>query len=323
MLSNLSTHTIDSENQLKFVNTSGFTSIYIGGLDLFGKPLLIKFLDRFERTNEFGVVSFYNKPITSDNYVDVDITSETIGYQGVRSLSFGNWGGANFLKLKLTDAKVFEKYSNLQSLVINHLHSASSNFEISGEVTSNSFRGIHNIEHLEISLDGFANMLLFNWNKEGLFPNLKNLTLKCLTNNIRQIGNVIYLPRNLEYIDLTGAYSTTSITISGKISDFPKKINSLTANYLTNASFSGYEQTNWLGENITRIEIERVILTSTELDQLLIDFSVANWATTETGVLRLIQRTTGSIGVRTSASDSAVALLQSKGVTITISNNTF
>lgn len=155
------------------------------------------------------------------------------------------------------------------------------------------------------------------FNKPGLFPVLETLVFYCQSNQLPVTGEAKYLPQTLKVIS-GGAYANTS-GFTGKLSDFPQGIEHVELLYQNGNLIVGYDSRPWTGQ-IKNLSFRNISLTSAELDQFLNDISNAEF---QPNALINFNRNGKTMGVRTSASDAAVATLIAKGVTLTISNNTF
>lgn len=156
-----------------------------------------------------------------------------------------------------------------------------------------------------------------NFDRPGFFPVLEVLEFRANQGKVLVKGEAKYLPATLKRVS-SGSYTNSSGFI-GKLSDFPSGIEVIDLFYQNGNSIVGYDAKTWTG-NLASIGIKNVGLASSELDQLLIDLSNATWK--PSGEIN-INRGNKAMAVRTSASNAAVAILQSKGVSIKISNNTF
>ena len=155
------------------------------------------------------------------------------------------------------------------------------------------------------------------FNKPGLYPVMETLWFKCGTNHLPVTGEIKYLPQTLKTI--SGGGYTNSSGFTGKLSDFPQGIEIIDLLWQNGNSVVGYDSRSWTGQ-IKYLGFRNIGLTSSELDTFLNDISNANFQPNAT---INFSRGTKTMGVRTSASDAAVAAIKAKGVTITISNNTF
>lgn len=121
-------------------------------------------------------------------------------------------------------------------------------------------------------------------------------------------GNVSGLPRGLTYLYVFG-----SNTLSGDVSGLPSGLTYL--NVFGSNTISAYTSRPW-PTSMRRVQIITVSpggLPATAVDQLLID--LAAYATTWTNEKNIALQ--GASAPRTSASNAAVATLQSRGVTVT------
>jgi len=136
-------------------------------------------------------------------------------------------------------------------------------------------------------------------------------------------GNIADINRNIQQFDIRG-----NNTVTGDLNDFPKLPESISIGgnntiYGDIADISGkrfielsgnlncrYSSAVWVNVYGFWFTPQITGLSSTEVDQLLTDLSAANWSVYKVLDLR------GANAPRTAASSGAVALLQSKGVTV-------
>lgn len=129
-----------------------------------------------------------------------------------------------------------------------------------------------------------------------------NLTRLRLVSTARLLGNTVNIPRSVNDLD------SNNNTLSGDVADLPS---GLTFTYLTGQNTVIYSGKTW-SNNQQRHYYRGTLFTSQMVDSYLNDLSnVNNW----TG-LKSVDLRTSPLVPRTSASDAAVAILQSKGVTV-------
>ena len=129
-----------------------------------------------------------------------------------------------------------------------------------------------------------------------------SLTSLRITGSNTLSGDIANAPTSLTYLQILG-----SNTLTGDIANAPTSLTSL---QISGSNTLTYSTRTW--SNNQRIVLLRATNFDAQmLDQLLIDLSDASWISERSVDLRI-----GNNVQRTSASDNAVLLLQSKGVTV-------
>lgn len=122
------------------------------------------------------------------------------------------------------------------------------------------------------------------------------------------VGNISDLSNNIEALE-TNATDVKITDLYGDLKNLPINIKNLSfsGNVLNNnITYSGGRQ--WR-DDLASLLLDAIPLSSFQLDMLLNDLATISWSAPKALSLR---------GTRTTASDAAIATLQSKGVTVTI-----
>lgn len=219
---------------------------------------------------------------------------------------------------------ILEVFPNLEkwTIYLNNVFSSTANVQkYSGEnFATLNLPFLKIFSHRDHSNITGTNRLFLDFNAYGLLPELTYLHWAAIYGAVIVTGDAKYLPRKLK--DLSDEGYGTASGFTGKFSDLPDSLESVSTPFSTSQNLIGYTSKTWTGI-LYSFNIARVTLTSLELDALLIDLANATWRTGPNKQFIITQRVGGGIGVRTSASDSAVAILLGQGIKLQISNNTF
>jgi len=205
--------------------------------------------------------------------------------------------------------------SSIQYLEIGGYNTISSIPNIPSGMKEITIAGYNTISSIpNISSTQLERLLIDGYNTISSIPSLPS-TIKILGIYGRNtISSMPTLPINISDIRITG-YNSISWNISSASTELViLYLQSIYGNYTYNST----PGKSWVGSKIIQIIISPKpnVMTSEMVDSLLIDLNTKTWGTINSGYNTGYISLTGNCGARTSASNAAVASMQSQGVTI-------